>query len=276
VPLRDRRRVRVAPAIAAVIASFVFFSPFTAVMAQSTVEAEAGSRGLVTDAEIDAAIEKVRKDPKLADVRKFQSLRWASDEKKAEKKDAPWLKQLLEWIGNLFAMLVGSGRVLFWVVLAVLAGLLLVYLWRLARGLRLGEGASRIEAPSFVRDLDIRPESLPENIGAAARQLWDNGEHRGALALLYRGLLSRLVHAYQVPIRDSSTEGDCIALASRHLDDEERKSYVSSLVRVWQRAVYGGEAIPSETVHTLCDAFSRAMDPQPSAGAGAQTAGAAA
>ena len=51
--------------------------------------------------------------------------------------------------------------------------------------------------------------------GCAA--LWDRGDHRAALALLYRGLLSRLVHVHRVPIRDSSTEGDCLALAARCL-----------------------------------------------------------
>jgi hypothetical protein len=269
---RTRHGAGRAAIFAALIAAFVLIGRPADVVAQAAVEAQSK----VTEAEITAAIQEVRKDPKLADVRKIKSLRWVDDdEKKPEKKSQwQWLTRLLEWIGNLFAMLVGSGRVLFWIVLAVLAGLLLVYLWRLARGLGLGERSSRIEAPSFVRDLDIRPESLPEDIGAEARRLWDDGEHRGALALLYRGLLSRLVHAYRVPIRDSSTEGDCITLASRHLDNEERKLYVSSLVRVWQRAVYGGETIPSETVYTLCDEFSRAMDPPPTAAPGSQTAGA--
>ena len=79
-------------------------------------------------------------------------------------------------------------------------------------------------------------------------------------ALLYRGLLSRLVHVHLVPIRDSSTEGDCLSLASRHLKDEERKTYVASLVRLWQRAVYGGEQVPTESVLALCDGFARALD----------------
>jgi hypothetical protein len=269
---RTKAGVRFASIFPALIASFALAGLSTAVVAQSAVEAD--TRPAVTEDEIEASIEKVRKDPKLADVRKIKTLRWVDEGKKPEEKDSQWYKRLMEWIGNLFSMLVGSGRVLFWIVIAVLAGLLIVYLWRLARGLGFGERSARIEAPSFVRDLDIRPESLPDDIGAAARRLWDDGEHRGALALLYRGLLSRLVHAYRVPIRDSSTEGDCIALASRHLDSEERKSYVSSLVRVWQRAVYGGENIPSETVYTLCDHFSRAMDPPPAAAPGAQTAGA--
>ena len=140
------------------------------------------------------------------------------------------------------------------------------------------ERSGRITAPSFVRDLDIRPESLPADIGAAARQLWDSGEHRPALALLYRGLLSRLVHVHMVPIKDSSTEGDCLALANRHLKDEERKVYVASLVRLWQRAVDGGEDDPTESVHALCDGFARSLD-QPEVAAappGAAAAGASA
>src|SRR4029079_6929748 len=74
-------------------------------------------------------------------------------------------------------------------------------------------------APTHVRDLDIRPESPTDDIGAAARQLWDRGEQRAALALLYRGMLSRLAHVHRVPIRDSSTEGDCVELASAQLPE---------------------------------------------------------
>ena len=60
------------------------------------------------------------------------------------------------------------------------------------------------------------------DIGAAARVLWDRGDHRAALALLYRGMLSRLAHVHRIPIRDSSTEGDCLALAASHLTARTR------------------------------------------------------
>ncbi len=122
------------------------------------------------------------------------------------------------------------------------------------------ERPRRLDVPSFVRDLDIRPESLPDDIGAAARQLWDSGDHRAALSLLYRGLLSRLAHVHGVPIKDSTTEGDCLALAAQHLFDESRKTYVAQLVRLWQRAVYGGERVADESVHALCEGFARALD----------------
>src|SRR5690606_9992514 len=113
-------------------------------------------------------------------------------------------------------------------------------------------------APTHVRDLDIRPESLPDDIGAAAWSLWEHGEHRSALSLLYRGLLSRLVHAHALPIRDSSTEGDCLALAERYLASD-RHDYVSQLIRTWQRAVYGGENPQAPDIRRLCDDFAQAL-----------------
>ena len=119
--------------------------------------------------------------------------------------------------------------------------------------------------PTHVQDLDIRPESLPPDIGAAARELWDRGEQRAALALLYRGLLSRLAHVYEVPIRDSSTEGDCLTLAARKLD-AGRLDYATRLVRTWQRAIYGGLSIDDALVHELCAHFDiHLAQPQPSA-----------
>ena len=83
--------------------------------------------------------------------------------------------------------------------------------WLAVHGDSIGTRGARL--PSHVRELDIRPESLPADIGAAVRELWLAGERRAALSLLYRGALSRLVHSYQVAIGDASTEGDCVRLA---------------------------------------------------------------
>jgi hypothetical protein len=219
--------------------------------------AERHPTGEFGEREVTAAVEELRKDPNLGRERTITTLKFVqNDQDKKKKRDMSWLN----WFREMFGWITQNGRFLFWGVLAVLAGLLLVYLWRLARTWSLPERSARINAPSFVRDLDIRPESLPADIGAAARQLWESGEHRSALALLYRGLLSRLVHVHQLPIRDSSTEGDCLALADRHLKDADRRTYVTDLVRLWQRAVYGGESVATESVYALCDGFARALD----------------
>ena len=156
------------------------------------------------------------------------------------------------WIGQ-------SARVLAWCAVALLAAMLGVYLSRVLREHRGLDGGDTFVAPTHVRDLDIRPETLPADVGAAARYLWERGDHRASLALLYRGLLSRLAHVHRVPIRDSSTEGDCLALAAMHLAQGPCE-YASRLVRTWQRSVYGREDVQSTAVYVLCDGFASALD----------------
>lgn len=205
----------------------------------------------ISDTEIARAVETVRTDPNLGGTRTIRTLRWK------ETGSSSW--NLPSWIRDLFLFIAGSGRALLWAAIIALAVALVMYLVRVLSAMSPRAGDGGFVTPTHVRDLDIRPESLPPDIGAAARQLWDRGEHRAALALLYRGLLSRLAHVHKVPIRDSTTEGDCLTLAVLHLD-ERRHAYVTQLVRTWQRAVYGGSDPDDATVHALCDAFGSMLD----------------
>ena len=208
-------------------------------------------------AEIARAIDAVKADPNLATERTIKTLRWRQPSSPKSSR-LPWW---LQWITGLFAWLGESTRVLVWCAAAGLVGLLAVYLVRIART-RLGrdQDAGAFVVPTHVHDLDIRPETLPDDIGAAARALWERGEQRAALALLYRGMLSRLAHVHAVPIRDSSTEGDCLALATARLP-AERSEYLSRLVRAWQRFGYGREAVDTAAVYRLCDEFASALRP---------------
>jgi hypothetical protein len=209
----------------------------------------------VDDADITRALEHVTADPNLAAEQTIKTLSWkgASDATRSE--TPSWLK----WIAGLFAWVDQSAGILMWGTLALLVVLLVVYTVRTVRRHGLPTAGDAFAAPTHVRDLDIRPETLPDDIGAAARTLWDSGDHRAALALLYRGLLSRLAHVHRVPIRDSSTEGDCLALAVAHLP-AERLGYTAALVRVWQRFVYGGQDVETAAVHRLCDGFAPALN----------------
>jgi hypothetical protein len=216
----------------------------------------AGSCARAPDqAQIASAIAKVKADPNLATERTMRSLRWAG-KSQPQSNSAP---AYLAWLAQFFGWFAQSARILVWVAVALMAGLLAVYLVRLIRARAPSTKINRAMAPTHVQDLDIRPESLPDNIGAVARKLWDSGEHRAALSLLYRGVLSRLVHVHNVPIRDSSTEGDCLRLSAPRLK-EEQKNYVALLIQVWQHAVYGGQQPETASLYTLCDGFAPALD----------------
>jgi Domain of unknown function (DUF4129) len=216
-----------------------------------------------TDAEIAQALARVKADPNLATERTIKMLRWKRSQD--AKQDTRW-PAWVNWLLGLFKWVDQSARVLVWITVIGLAAMLGVYLVRLAGANRPISVSDPFVAPTHVRDLDIRPETLPAEIGAAARALWDRGDHRAALALLYRGLLSRLVHVHRVPIRDSSTEGDCLLMAATHLTQRKRE-YTDLLVRVWQRFVYGGQDVDASTVYALCHDFASALDTPTSQGA---------
>jgi hypothetical protein len=207
-------------------------------------------------AEISSALETVKTDPNLATLRTIRILRWKGSSTPRRPGTFAWLA----WIVDLFRWFDQSARFLVWAAVVMLGGLLVAYIIRIMRnrGERM-QGEESFVAPSRVHDLDIRPESLPKDIGAAARLLWDRSERRAALALLYRGMLSRLAHVHKIPIRDSSTERDCLALAAGYLS-VARADYASGLVREWQRVVYGSEDIQTPTVYGLCDGFAPALD----------------
>ena len=211
------------------------------------IDGRAGAPGIVR------ALDAVKADPNLGTQRTIRTLRW----KGAAVDDVP-NAELPAWLRAFNALTARFTRYLVWLGAIVGALLLAGYIVRLAReddrDAELGIAAT----PSHVRDLDIRPESLPRDVGAAARALWEQGEARAALALLYRGTLSRLVHLHGVPIVESSTEGDCLRLCEPRVGAEPR-AYVAALLPLWQRLVYGHQAPAGEQVLALCDGFERAL-----------------
>jgi hypothetical protein len=210
--------------------------------------------------EVRKALDKVENDPNLAPQRTVNMLRWKEAEPVT---DESWwwglANAVARWFRGLFSWIAESGRFVVWVAGAVLAALLVTYVVRLVRARGLPRVPTPFRPPSHVRDLDIRPESLPDDIGAAALALWDRGEQRAALALLYRGLLSRLVHMHGVPIRASSTEGECLSLARPRLAEADSR-YAARLVETWAAAVYGGSLPDASSVQALCREFAVALD----------------
>ena len=202
--------------------------------------------------QVQATVDVVRKDPLLGGTRIERKLHWKEDrpdpkEPDEKRPDMGWLREAVIWLAQ-------SARVLMWVLGATAVAILLVLLRRWALLHADGVRGRPITLPSHVRDLDIRPESLPDDIAAAARALWQRGEQRACLSLLYRGALSRLVHGHAVPIRAASTEGECVRLAARALP-AEGGGFFERLVQAWLLSVYGARAPDEAAVLTLCDEF---------------------
>ncbi|MBC7917136.1 MAG: DUF4129 domain-containing protein [Rhodoferax sp.] len=194
----------------------------------------------------------MKTDPDLGGSHKEKTLRFkkTDEEKKPELDESgvpQWLRSLFEWIAR-------SARTLVWVLGALALALVLVSLRRWVRVRAPWQAEPPLVLPTHVRTLDIRPESLPADIGAAAAELWHQGAHLPALSLLYRGTLSRLVHVHAVQIRAASTEDECVALAQERLV-KEPGDFVAALVAAWQLAVYGARLPEDQRVLGLCRDF---------------------
>ena len=59
--------------------------------------------------------------------------------------------------------------------------------------------------PQQAFGLDLKPESLPDDVAASAEHLWQSNP-REALGLLYRALLSRLLHDFNMTLKAADTE----------------------------------------------------------------------
>ncbi|MFO1409837.1 MAG: hypothetical protein U1F06_05590 [Steroidobacteraceae bacterium] len=223
-------------------------------------------------ARVGAAVDALRRDPNLGGRQTVRTLHWV-DRKQAAAQPSSTLRRLLHWLAEGFRWIAALGRALILAAVVVLVALLAVYLLRSAARRQRFVPPQTQEPPEFVRGLDIRPESLPEDVGAAALALWRAGGQRAALALLYRGLLSRAVHVQRVPIRDSSTEGDCLRLCAAHCATATQ-AHALRLVRTWELAVYRGQLPEEPQVASLCAEFAAALAiaPPPASAAGEPTA----
>jgi hypothetical protein len=206
----------------------------------------------LTREQVDATARSLRDIPTLVGTEPARQLRLKADERKA--RTAQETPEWLSWIVDFLRWFNDAGRWLVWLGLALALAWLLLRLRRWLGGRGAAERDAALALPTQVRGLDIRPDTLPDDVGAAAWALWQRGETRACLSLLYRGALSQLVHGHAVPIRASSTEGDCLRLAEPRLDGAAR-AYLRTLVGVWAQAVYASRTPRADDVRPLCEGF---------------------
>lgn len=160
-----------------------------------------------------------------------------------EEPDLNGFEQIILTISKLFAVAFES---VLWILLLVAIALLIVYRDRWLSLFQVeAKAKTKKTIPDVLFGMDIRPDSLPDDIPAAASAFWQQGKHREALSLLYRGALMRLVTQDQILLEDSHTEGDVLKL-SRKVLHRQREQYLEKLTHVWRRAAYA-HRFPDET-----------------------------
>ncbi|PTU76168.1 DUF4129 domain-containing protein [Pseudomonas mangrovi] len=192
--------------------------------------------------------------------------RWRFGEEKPEEEpeeDDP--DKVAEFFEKLFKLGEGFGAIemislIFKVVLwALLISLLALLIWRYREWLRafasrlgLPQRAKR-EAPAMLFGLEITPESIPDDVAGTAERLWLENP-REALGLLYRALLSRLLHEHRLPLKSAHTEGEVLRLVDR-LQQSGLSQFSALLTGHWQNLAYG-HRLPDATVRDqLCNGW---------------------
>ena len=235
---------------------------FAVLISMVTLGASFGSQAVMADDEPVSAkvlppekskqvIEELMQTEKLKHTKKISFWRlkdndWDID----EEPDLTALEKFILMVGKLFAVIFKSAL---WILLIVVVILLIVYRDRWLPLFQSGEKTEeKKEKPDVLFGMDIRPDSLPDDIPAAAKQFWQQGKQREALSLLYRGALMRLVNEDNVPLEDSHTEGDVMRL-SRKVLAKQREQYLEKLTQVWRRAAYAHQFPDDSEAQSLFD-----------------------
>lgn len=208
----------------------------------------AGGDGLSAPAQ---AIREVLKEPEFQTHKKMKTWRPRSDWDIPQSKSGPSAPAVSFGFLQPLVLIVAAALLL-GLAAAALGGLI-----RRKRGPRgEDEPAGRGPLPAAVFGLDIRPESLPDDVPGAAWSAWERGEPALALGLLYRAAIAFLVSREGLPVRESWTEGDCVDFVQRK-DRRERADYFARLTRAWQTTAYAHRPPLAEEVRALCTSWNR-------------------
>jgi hypothetical protein len=175
-----------------------------------------------------------------------------------------WLKSLLGLLDTQrFSALATLIEALLWGTVIAAVGLLI---WRYREWLqafvsRRPALRRKVERPQPKQlfGLDVHHESLPADVAASAEILWQTNP-RDALGLLYRALLSRLLHDFNLPLKDADTEGQVLARVGQ-LQQPALLAFSQNLTRHWQSMAYGHRQPPPQLKQELCDGWRALFNP---------------
>ncbi|UTW45115.1 DUF4129 domain-containing protein [bacterium SCSIO 12696] len=199
-------------------------------------------------------IEEITSQPEFGERKTRQVWERIKEEKKERNTD--WFKKLEKWFKWLEQVLPALG--LFFKVVLILLILALI-VWLLVRftswldwlNLPVKQRRRKKAPPTSLFGLELGRDSLPEDVSGAALQLADNGQLREAISLLFRAALSHMVHRSELPISDSSTEGECLRLAEKYRPTSEL-GYFRRLTQTWLLLAYAHQHPSQENTRELC------------------------
>jgi hypothetical protein len=194
--------------------------------------------------------------------------RFGEDKAAAEPRDndnmPQWLKALMKLFDSqrLGALATVIEALLWGTVIAVIG----VLIWRyrdwlqtfVSRRPKLRKNTART-LPQQAFGLDLNRETLPTDIAASAEALWQT-HPREALGLLYRALLSHLLHDFNIALKAADTEGQVLERVQQ-LQQPALLAFSKNLTGHWQNMAYGHRLPPAHLQQELCDGWRALFGP---------------
>ena len=194
------------------------------------------------------AVQRAYEGPLISPTREVTAWESKDDPEKDKKEDEKNPKERGERKGPKLPAQIAEW--LLWGLVGVLVlALLLTSPWWV-RWLR-GSGARRARAEGAIQEEAVSiPDVVPPDPAARARDLWQQGRPRAALALLYRASVDSMSERADVVLPPGATESQCLR-ASRRMPDEADRSLFARIVRVWQYAAYAGRLPDADAFEEL-------------------------
>ncbi len=158
------------------------------------------------------------------------------------------LVQFFEAMGKILALFFETGL---WILALFFIFLIIKYWSRLKIAFSGLKKSSQNEVPETLFGLDIREQSLPDDVRAEALKLIDRHDYRAALALLYRACLAYLVKHDILDLKPGATEGDCVKAVRQHLNSQQDIAYFIELTQAWQLTAYAHRELPESQLKAL-------------------------
>ncbi len=211
-----------------------------------------------------SVIKDIKSDKPFVNIEQERVWDFQKDKTESADPDLQWLTELINFVSMLI-------EAVLWFIPVVI----IFYLYRyreywlnLMQGSRVKQ--SRPELPEALFGLDIRQQSLPDDIENTALELWQQKQFREAVSLLYRGSLLALFKQYQFELPAGATEQDCIYQIELNAKKQSADSAYNEsvftdlsitrfkeLTRLWISIAYAHQ-IPDETdFRNMCNDWNR-------------------
>lgn len=208
-------------------------------------------------------VEKVLEQEEFNKKKTVKSWRLKDMDDEDEDSDTPeWLKKLIEYLlksessenaGSSFLTIASIIEFILWIIfISIIVYFLYRYREQLVKAAKNLAGIKKKESlPDTIFGLDVKQESMPDDIVASAKRLWAEGQSRSAIALLLRSSLFNLINEYQCDFNQGDTENECCEKIEK-LGVSSISQFMRSLILVWQQLAYAHKMPQKEKFDELC------------------------